>query len=305
MTQRRLHLESEVSELERLLAEIPDEDVIDRLAFEQRLDSVRSELDTIPMPARTPDSLRLTFRGTPVSGSHGVAADFAGKASNAFADAFAAIQAGLNSTLRYMGPIPDRIRNQLLITGTAVGSFGFEMELPLSADDLFADDNGADKAIEDLKNLLRASVEGTDDQVSDIIEEIHPRAVRKIADFLHVLSQNDAWCGIEFRNDYFKFSDVDQLALSEKRLREENFSERQEQYFGEFQGVLPHSRNFEFKVAEDDTIIKGKVDKSVDDPDILNRDWLHKPTLATFNVVQFGQGRPRFTLMSLGDLSSG
>lgn len=302
VSRKHLSIESEIKEIERLLSTIPAEDVIDRYAFEQRMKGARLELENLGQPDRSPESLKLTFRGAPVVGSHGIAADFAGKASSAFADAFAAIMAGLNSTLRYMGPIPDKARNPLLITGTAVGSFGFEYELPLDSGDLFADHGGADAAVESFKTLLKVSVHGSDDEISDVVEEIHPRAVRKVADFLQVLSQNSAWCGLEFRDDFFKYSGIDQLIESERRLRAENIAERTESYFGEFQGVLPHSRNFEFKVADDGSVIRGKVDQEIDDPDILNREWLHKPTMASFLVVQVGQGRPRFTLMSLDSL---
>ena len=53
---------------------------------------------------------------------------------------------------------------------------------------------------------------------------------------------------------------------------------------------------------EQQGLIKGKVDLAIDDPDILNREWLHKPVSVKLNVMQVGQGRPRFTLMTLEDL---
>ena len=128
--------------------------------------------------------------------------------------------------------------------------------------------------------------------------------MRKVADFLDLLHRNNAWCGLEFRDQHFKYNNIDQLSISEDRLREENIDEREESYFGEFQGVLPQSRTFEFRVADGDSIIKGKVDDGIEDPDILNREWLHKPRRVTFDVVQVGQGRPRFTLKSLSKISS-
>ena len=98
------------------------------MSLESRLESAKAALATLPYHLAT--KARLTFRGKPVFGSHGIAADFGGKAADAFSDAFAAVAAGLKEGLRYMGPIPNRDKNQLLITGTAIGSFGFEFELP-------------------------------------------------------------------------------------------------------------------------------------------------------------------------------
>lgn len=128
MTNDYLTIASEIRELENLLAAISEGNVIERMSLESRLESAKAALAGLPQ--QFAPKARLTFRGKPVFGSHGIAADFGGKAAGAFSDAFAAVAAGLSEGLRYMGPIPNRDKNQLLITGTAIGSFGFEFELP-------------------------------------------------------------------------------------------------------------------------------------------------------------------------------
>lgn len=296
-------VQSEIDELEKILAALPETSAIERYAFERRLETARQTLEGLSPREQEPEALSLTFRGSPVDASRGISADFAGKASNAFADAFAAVLAGQNDRLRYMGPIPDKSRYPLMITGTAVGSFGFQIELPKDFD-LIDELVGADQAVNTLKSLLRVSAEGTDEEVTELVEDIHPRAIRKVADFLDVLHQNDAWCGLEFRDDFFKYSNIEQLEISETRLKAENITRTEETFFGEFQGVLPQGRTFEFKISGDEGIIKGKIDPAIDEPDILNRDWLHKPVQATLSVVQVGQGRPRYTLLSLDNLRS-
>lgn len=289
---------SEIQELESILASIPAANVIERLAFEERLNAAKLILEKLPAYQK-PKKARLTFRGRPVFGSHGIAADFGSKAAGTFADAFAAVAAGLNESLRYMGPIPDKAKNQLLITGTAVGSFGFEFELPTQHDDLFPDTGKGEEALEKMQSLLRLSTEGTDDEITELVDAIHPRAVRKVADFLSYLAQQQAWCGLEFKDQFFRYQDIAQLQASVERLQEENIHEREEEYTGEFQGVLPHSRAFEFSLANQKGILKGKVDISIDDPDVLNREWLHKAVIVKLSVIQVGQGRPRFTLPSM------
>ncbi len=116
-----IYISSEVSQLEFLLAEIPAEDLIDRMGLEARLKSARQILLGLN-PVRLVRKARLTFRGRPVFGSRGVAADFGAKAAGVFTDAFSAVVAGLTENLRYMGPIPDKEKNQLLITGTALAA---------------------------------------------------------------------------------------------------------------------------------------------------------------------------------------
>jgi hypothetical protein len=49
-------------------------------------------------------------------------------------------------------------------------------------------------------------------------------------------------------------------------------------------------------------VFSGKVDVSIEDPEVLNREWLHNPVTAKLNIMQIGEGRPRYTLMSMTDL---
>ena len=295
-------LASEVAELESILSRIPAANTLERFGFEQRLKSAQAALDQVRGGVE-PERMQLTFRGLPVTGSQGIAAEFGGKAAVAFAEAFAAIVAGMKERLNFMGPIPEKARNRLLITGTAVGSFGFEFQLPQLQPDLFSESGGAEEALERLLALMQLSAQGSDDQIADIVADVHPRAVRKVAEFLEYLSQNQAWCGLEFKQDVFRYSDIDQLRWSRDRLGEDNIREDRETFLGELQGVLPNGRTFEFKVSGDDRIIRGKVGLGIADPDILNRNWLHHAASLTLNVVQVGQSRPRFTLNDLQDIT--
>lgn len=300
MTNNYLTIVSEISELDNLLATIPEGNVIERMSLESRLESAKTALAELPQ--KIAPKARLTFRGKPVFGSHGIAADFGGKAAGAFSDAFAAVTAGLSEGLRYMGPIPNRDKNQLLITGTAIGSFGFEFELPAAESSLFPETEKTQEAMTKIAELFRLAAEGSDDEVAEVVEEIHPRAVKKVHDFLDLLVQQQAWCGLDFADRFFRYADYAQIKASCERLKSDNIQEREETYRGEFQGVLPTGRTFEFRLADQNGLIKGKVDLAIDDPDVLNRKWLHKPVTVRLNVMQVGQGRPRFTLMDLGDI---
>ncbi len=297
MIDLRLSLASEITELERLLAGIPEDHVIDRMSLESRLASVKAELAALP--EQTVSRAKLTFRGKPVFGSHGIAADFGSKAAGAFADAFAAVVASLSESLHYMGPIPNRDKRQLLITGTAIGSFGFEFELPAREPTFLDAPEPAAVAMTKIEALFRRSAEGSDDDMAEVIEEVHPRAVKKVREFLEFMAQQQAWCGLEYGDKFFRYDSVDQIQAACERLKDENIQERQEEYRGEFQGVLPSSRTFEFQQADNVGLIKGKVDLEVEDPDQINRLWLHKPVRVQLNVMQVGQGRPRYTLTSL------
>src|SRR6056297_1856156 len=137
MNTRADNLKAEIKQVKSILKGIPEENAIDRFSIEQKLEELSSNLGLLSDDQEEPEKLALTFRGDPVVGSRAISADFAGKAAATFHDAFSAILAGINSRLRYSGPIPDKAQFPLMITGTALGSFGFEMEVPQDTPNLF------------------------------------------------------------------------------------------------------------------------------------------------------------------------
>jgi hypothetical protein len=298
-------LTSEIHELEDLLEMIPEENVIDRMSVISRIAIVNESLAQTKQHGEMPVA-RLTFRGEPVFYSHGISANFGAKATESFSDVFTVVVADLNGILRENGPIPEKDKNQLLITGTAIGSFGFEFELPQSSEQrtsLFPESEVSVEAMEKIEILFRLAAEGTDDEITETIVEIQPRTVRKIYEFLDLLVQQGAWCGLEFGDKSFWYKDYEQIKFAANRLRDNNIHESEENYRGEIQGVLPKGRTFEFRVFDQEkVVICGKIDRSIDDPDILNREWLYSQISIKLKVMQVGHGRPRYTLISLNDL---
>ena len=303
-----IFVSSEIKELESLLAKIPKQNAINRIGLEARLKSAKEAIVGFH-PEESQRKARLTFRGRPVFGSHGVSAEFASKAAVFFTDAFSAVVAGITENLRYMGPIPDKEKNQLLITGTAIGSFGFEFELPKTESQdpskqasLFPIPNRPEDAMQKLETLFRVAAEGSDDDIAELVEEIHPRAVKKAAEFLGYISEQEAWCGLEFKESFFRFSGTDQVRASAERLKSNNIKESDDTFTGEFQGVLPKGRAFEFKLRDQEGVLRGKVGPDIENADVINRQFLHKLVNIKLHVIQVGQGRPRYTLQILGDI---
>src|SRR5438105_12152775 len=112
------HLRAEQTALQRMLASIPEENVLDRSGLEARLDEVAEQLGAAGTPSRGPARAVLTFQGRPVVERHGIFAEFGTQAANRFTDAVAKVAAGLSAPLSAMGPIPHRDDGQLLITST-------------------------------------------------------------------------------------------------------------------------------------------------------------------------------------------
>ncbi len=291
---------SEIKQLETLLNKIPQERAIERLGLESRLRKARQSIENFNAED-IPHQATITFRGNPVVGTHGIFADFAANAAGAFAASISAIAASLSDNLKYMGPIPNRQENQLLITGTAIGSFGFVFEVPkTNTDTLFPGSSDAEMALEKLQTLFASSLEGDDDDLTELVEEIHPRAVAKVIEFLNILKTNHAWCALAFKEKKFRFSSFKDIEKSLSRLDLDNINEAEEKHKGRFQGVLPTSRTFEFK--EGDTLIKGKIGANIKDPNILNTEYLGKNITVIFQTIQVGEGKPRYILKDITDI---
>jgi hypothetical protein len=284
--------------IQRLLEAIPVEDVLDRSSLQSRLEMVEHELSQVAPPNREPARARLTFRGRPVVGQHGIFAEFGAKATSAFADAVAKIAAGLSGQLAPMGPIPNRDESRLLITGTAIGSFGFELEeAPLGNLFDFSDDTIAAQALELTQNLLKGTV-GSDEDLADSAVATDPRAIASIRSFLELLATNEAVCALQFNEKLFQFKDVGEVRRGVERLSQDNLHEEETQLIGEFQGVLPKARSFEFKLADSQEVIRGKVSPSITSPDEINS-HLHRATTIDVLATRVGAGRPRYVLLKL------
>jgi hypothetical protein len=292
----RAGLLSQRGMVERMLAATPESDVLDRASLEARLRSIDAELAASPADGREPARVKLTFRGRPVVGSRGVVAEFGTKATQAFADLVAKVAASLSGPLAGMGPVPNRNQYQLLITGTALGSFGFELEehreLPL-----LIEESGIAEAIKQTQQLLEGS-KADDDALADAVAGLDRRAVQATRTFLGTLMASEAMCTIEANGRTTAFLSLEEVRRGQTRLAEANIHEEEEVVDGELLGVLPKSRTFEFRRSSDGEVIRGKVESSMSDPGSLN-ERLKRSVRATLLMTRVGHGRPRYLLRSV------
>ncbi len=297
---------SEIAQLEDLLDKLPDDMVIERMGLEARLEKAKSRIADVPRP-QAPKRAYLPFRGKPVLGSSGIAADFGASALTMFTDAVTIAAAGFSGRLADKGPVPDRERNRPIITGVATGSFGFELEIPgpdyvLQSEGqpaLPSKENPAEEALIKIQELLMLSCDGTDDALSVLADEIHPRAVRKVVEFLELMQRNDAWFSLQYGDKKSRFNNSGQVKRAAERLNQSNIHEHEEDIPGEIHGLLPNERRFELQRAGDGTIIRGKLGREITDAPALLREHLGRTVVARLTSVRVGQGAPRYTLRSV------
>lgn len=297
ITTEHQQLLAEKSFLNRDLAEMPAAAMLTRRSLEARLRHVEAAIATIDLAGPAPARARLTFNGLPVVGSHGIFADFGMKAMSSFTEAVAAMAASLSAPLAPMGPIPNRDQNQLLITNTALGSFGFELEEYRPQQPAVAVESPVAIALERTRSLLQ-STQGNDEELADVASETDQRALEKVRAFLRVLSENDAVCALQYGDAVVRFQDVGQIRQSLARLEADNLHERQEMLSGFFEGSLPNARTFEFKLASDGQVIRGKIAPAVQNVEEINK-HLQLHVQISVTITQVGKGRPRYVLTQL------
>ena len=292
--QEYMDLLSERGAVKRMLAETPEEFVIDRASMQGRLDVVQRRIDQAQVE-REPATMQINFRGKPVVGTEGIVADFGAKALEQLDELVATLAASGEGTLRERGPIPNRDRHQLLITATTRGSFGFELQEHVTEPLASGEETATQRAMGKAHALLRG-VAGTDEDLADAANEVEPRAIEKLRSFLQTMADAQAWCAATFGTLKADFPSLDHIKYGLERIKKENLPETETELEGRLLGVLPKDRRFEFEMAKDGKVIKGKVPADFDEIDRLNG-LLYKPIRIKVLETRVGKGQVRYRLL--------
>lgn len=291
-----VYLQGEIRAIDKLLEEIPSESVIERSGLEARKKELTSQIRDLETITGRQESLSLVFRGKPVEGNNGIFADFAAKALEAFTESIAALGADQVTVVGSRGAIPERQKYRMIITGTAIGSFGFELA-EASKENTLLSTSTITSAVEQAGRIIEAS-SSDDEDLTDAVANISPRAVETFRNFLQVVADNEAYFRLEFRDKVRGFSNTDDVRKSEERLRQDNIHEDEVILRGYFLGVLPKRRTFEFEVEESQEIISGKVVDSIEDAAIING-LIGKLMDVKIHVRHVGKGTPRYYLHNI------
>ena len=292
---------SEISQLERLLDKLPEERVVERVGLEHRLSSLKEQMKDIPVPA-APRRVYMTFRGRPVRDDTGIDANFGTTAMGLFTDAVAMAAAGSARDLKSVGAVPGRRNGQPVITGVTTGSFGFELELPTAGQD----EAGAGEptgsiaeAVRMVHELLTISSQGSDSELSQVADDIHPRAARKMGEFLEFMIRSDARFEMAFEGKEFRVQSNRQLEDTANRLTAQNIREETSHIMGVLIGVLPATGRFQLNCLDDGTEIEGKLGPEIEHAYEIAQIYTNAQVNAEIRSVRVGQGRPRYTLLRI------
>ena len=285
---------SEIYTLERLLNRLAGDRVVLRIGYEERLQRARQKLEGVVLPPR-PKKLEVSFTGEPVQSYYGIDANFAAESITIISDAVRLATAGATGELKPTGQIPRNTMGQPIITGVTLGSFGFEMELPIPE----GDPHGfsyPEQAVHRIQTLLTLANEASDEQLSNAAMAIHPRAVNKMAGLLDLMQKRDAQLAIQYQNSKVELTSSDAIESVAKRLNPANMEDRTTQVTGTMIGVVPATRQFEL-APFDGPSIQGRVAPDIRDPYQTARDFTNRQVSATIRTIRIGRRAPRHTLV--------
>ncbi len=97
-------------------------------------------------------------------------------------------------------------------------------------------------------------------------------------------------------------SDVGQVRQSDRRLSQEDINEEEQEISGQFRGVLPARRTFEFLNEATGEVISGGIDSAVEDVGAINK-LLNRPAIIRVRSRRVGAARRRYVLLAYKDAS--
>lgn len=291
-------LVSEIELVKSLIAMAPAQNVFEKRSLTSRLHVLEKQADGNE-PGVATEKITITFQGRPVQGTHGINTNFAAKAISLFDEMVRSVSADDADNLQERGRLPGQDTDGMYITGVALGSFGFVIELPKEPS-LYEVPIHTETAVDRVREILRLAAEGSDDQIADVLEYRHPRVLKKVSAYLDYLADKDATFSISYKTATYRYRSVHDVKMAADRLRDDNLIEETVTLAGSFQGSLPDSRAFEFDY--EGQVLKGKIGRGFADPKVINERYLLKMVKVTFHTYKIGQGHTRYILEQAEDI---
>ncbi len=269
----RAELEADLAAAENMLADLPEDAVLERIGFEARARRAREQLALMAKSAARNAQVAVYFGGRPVLGTLGVEAEFGGNALAKFQ--------GLVDAMRTPHKTPGDPEDtaSLFATGVLHGSFGFQLlevgDMPLLGETKLA------HAVDESLNLL-AAAKAEDSLLEDLLDLMGQKVHGALRAFMTHVAEHNASLRVvgELRRVEF---DERAAATAAERVSAQEVTEETVTQDCVFGGELDFSRSFELRTVPDEQIIRGRVVPEVP-PGILDQ-WHHQRCRAVLRVV--------------------
>ena len=261
----RQYLQANLSTVRCMLTDcIAEEDPIGHHQFSQLVGELEGKLAAMPRAIlQAPATVALFFGGRPVVGSHGIQAEFSGKAVAGFqkivSQRFAAQEFG---PLSARGRVPLKDSSQMLVTDVVRGSFGFVLQSALGESASEAMDAVPEtelKAVVDQVAGSLSRIAAEDGALFDeAVADIDDRQKGALTEFFKLLDDSGATLRIvEGERDF----ELTQAAISRARTRVENLQIREEikEISGHVAGWTDYAGTFELIEHNTHHVLRGAV----------------------------------------------
>lgn len=252
-------LRAELASLSTLLSQAQEaNDPVGILQYQYRRKAIEREVETLERLVTTHASVALYFGGSPVMGSKGISAEFAGEALEKFQDLVTRTYAKAEfGVLGRRGPIPLKSATRLMVTELARGSFGFVLDEMSDQDDL--DKTSLKYIVEEVDKTVQDVASSDESLFENAIEKLDGRTLTGLRDFFITLDSHNASLRIV---DDERDITLDHRAVDRGRARTEatTIEEADQYYSGYLIGFLPQHKKFEMRTLNGD-LIYGTVSK--------------------------------------------
>jgi hypothetical protein len=295
---KRDFLKTQILEVQRLMGTVADHPLMSD-AFKKRESDFKVQLDKIPVDMKEA-KVTLMFFGKPVKGSLGIDASFVGKVVVPFQNMVKSDFAHrVHGKVGERGRINSEEDSRLFVTALPRGSFG--IELSQLGEGLFDDDQIAD-SLSHVAKLVEASARSDEDFAAQL-DEVAPRTVQLLNDFLKVIADDQAGVAIESGGIRCSLEPLQAKGAFDRVASTETKDETID-FLGVFKGILLESWRYDFLNEQNETIT-GKIDENVSDERATRflTEFVNKRCIATLQVSRaiFKNGRERtsYTLLDL------
>jgi hypothetical protein len=252
-------LRAQLIEMDRL-AESAGDDPLMGHAIAMRRESLARELENAPVEPPKPRAV-LFFAGPPVFGSRGIDAKFATDALGPFLEMVKTqYSAQKHGGVGSRGPRKGDSEARLLLTGLPRGSFGLELSQPQPEDFIAAEE--LSKALVRLTDVI-ASAGDNDERFAVSLDEVSPRVLPRLKEFLGVIASANANLGMESGELKVELA-PERVSRALERVSAAKTEEIINDVPGVFRGATLDSWRFDFRLM-DGTTLSGRLADEVEE----------------------------------------
>lgn len=261
-----LNLKAQIIETEHLLSMV-DKHPIMKLSLEDRLNTLKEELDLLQQKKEEESKMRLLFSGKAVFGSVGIKADFVSKTIKPIQELIKTQTAIIKSgnVVGKRGKVKKGSIAELYLTALPTGSFGYELSM-LEGKELF-DEEDVSNSIREIIDMIEAASE-SDDAFQRVIENSPKRTLTHLNTFFKELANEESILKMESGDKYVELSE-DKVKLGYQRVSSAQYQETPIQIIGIFKGILLDSGKFEI-ADEDGKKYSGYISEDLSEDEAIN-----------------------------------